>query len=58
MLAAISPRQASLLLLHGEGLSYNELAAALSINPASVGTLIGRARAGFGKEYVRRYGEQ
>jgi RNA polymerase sigma-70 factor, ECF subfamily len=58
VLAAISRRQASLLLLHGEGLTYHELAAALSINPASVGTLMSRARAEFRKEYVRRYGEQ
>jgi RNA polymerase sigma-70 factor, ECF subfamily len=58
VLAAMSSRQASLLLLHGEGLSYQEVAAALSLNPASVGTLMSRARAAFRKEYVRRYGEQ
>ena len=58
VLAAMSPRQASLLLLHGEGFPYHELAGALSLNPASVGTLMSRARAEFRKEYVRRYGEQ
>jgi RNA polymerase sigma-70 factor (ECF subfamily) len=58
VLAAIAPRQAELLLLRGEGLPYEELAAALSINPASVGTLLSRAKAAFRKEYVKRYGEQ
>jgi RNA polymerase sigma-70 factor (ECF subfamily) len=47
-----------LLLLRGQGLLYEELAAALSINPASVGTLLSRAKAAFRKEYVKRYGEQ
>ena len=34
------------------------MAAALEINPASVGTLIARAQRAFRKEYVNRYGEQ
>ena len=58
VLAAIAPRQAELLLLRSDGLSYDELATTLSINPASVGTLLSRAKAAFQKEYVRRYGEQ
>ena len=49
--------QAELLILRSDGVLYDELAAVLSLNPASVGTLLSRARAAFRKEYVRRYGE-
>ena len=58
VLAAMAPRQAELLLLRSDGLPYDELAAVLSLNPASVGTLLSRAKAAFRKEYVKRYGEQ
>jgi RNA polymerase sigma-70 factor (ECF subfamily) len=58
VLGALDPRQAELLLLRGSGLSYSELAAALELNPASVGTLISRAQQAFRKEYIQRYGEQ
>ena len=58
VLATIAPRQAELLLLRCDGLAYEEIATALSINPASVGTLLSRAKAAFRKEYVKRYGEQ
>jgi RNA polymerase sigma-70 factor (ECF subfamily) len=58
VLAAMAPRQAELLLLRTDGLPYEELAVALSINPASVGTLLSRAKAAFRKEYVKRYGAQ
>lgn len=58
VLATIAPREAELLLLRSDGLPYDEIATALSINPASVGTLLSRARAAFRKEYVKRYGEQ
>ena len=57
-LAALESRQAELLLLKSAGLSYNELAAALELNPASVGTLLSRAQQAFRKEYTNRYGEQ
>jgi len=57
VLAGLDSRQAELLLLRGSGLSYEEVAAALSLNPASVGTLIARAQQAFRKEYVKRYGE-
>ena len=57
-LAALKPVQAAMLLLRSEGLSYAELAAALDLNPASVGTLLTRAGLSFKKEYVIRYGEQ
>ncbi len=56
-LAALEPRAAELLLLRSHGLSYGEVAAALNLNPASVGTLIVRAQQAFRKEYVREYGE-
>ncbi len=57
-LAAIEPRQAELLLLRGHGLSYEELASALDLNPGSVGTLLSRAQQAFRKEYGKRYGEE
>jgi RNA polymerase sigma-70 factor, ECF subfamily len=57
VLAALEARDAELLLLRGSGLSYDEVAAALELNTGSVGTLLGRARQAFRKEYVRRYGE-
>jgi RNA polymerase sigma-70 factor (ECF subfamily) len=58
VLSAISPRQAELLLLRSQDLSYSEVAAALHLNPASLGTLIRRAQQSFRKEYVKRYGQR
>jgi RNA polymerase sigma-70 factor, ECF subfamily len=58
ILGALDPRQAELLLLRASGLSYAEVAAALELNPASVGTLISRAQQAFRKEFIQRYGEQ
>jgi RNA polymerase sigma-70 factor (ECF subfamily) len=52
-LAALKPREAELLLLRAEGLTYEELAQACRLNPASVGTLLARARKSFEKEYSR-----
>jgi RNA polymerase sigma-70 factor (ECF subfamily) len=57
VLARIKPREAELLLLRGNGFSYEELASALNLNPASVGTLMRRAQQTFRKEYTRLYGE-
>lgn len=56
-LAALDSRSAELLLLRSHGLSYSEVAAALELNPASVGTLLTRAQLAFRKEYVKRYGQ-
>lgn len=56
-LASLPPRQAELLILRSEGLSYLELAAALRIKAASVGTILTRAQQAFRKEYVNRYGQ-
>jgi RNA polymerase sigma-70 factor (ECF subfamily) len=58
VLARIQPRQAELLVLRSHGLSYEELAAALEMNSASVGTLLSRAQDAFRKEYVKRYGTE
>ena len=56
LLTAIEPREAELLVLRSQGFSYEELAATLNLNPASVGTLLGRAQQAFRKEYTLRYG--
>jgi RNA polymerase sigma-70 factor (ECF subfamily) len=58
VLAAIQPRQAELLVLRSDGFSYDELAGALDLNPASIGTLLSRAERTFRKEYIKRYGQQ
>ena len=57
VLASLDMRQAELLLLRSNDLSYAEVAAALDLNPSSVGTLISRAQQAFRKEYVKQYGE-
>ena len=43
-LDALPERERRLLLLHAEGYRYREIAAALVLNEASVGTLLARAR--------------
>jgi RNA polymerase sigma-70 factor (ECF subfamily) len=58
VLATMPRRQAEMLLLRSDSYSYEELASALSLNPASVGTLLARAREAFRKEYFKRYGDQ
>ncbi|MBX9600682.1 MAG: sigma-70 family RNA polymerase sigma factor [Bryobacteraceae bacterium] len=58
VLRGLHPEQAELLLLRSAGLSYRELATALELNPASVGTLIARAQKAFEKEYRTRYGNR
>jgi RNA polymerase sigma factor (sigma-70 family) len=47
----LSDRDQRLLLLRAEGYSYGEIAAALELNAASVGTLLARARAAFRELY-------
>ena len=46
-LAALPSRDQQLLLLRAEGLSYREIAEALSLNEASVGVLLARAKQAF-----------
>jgi RNA polymerase sigma-70 factor (ECF subfamily) len=58
VLGNIGRREAELLLLRNQGFSYEEIASALHLNPASVGTLLSRAQVAFRKEYVKRYGEK
>ncbi len=57
VLAALKPTQAEILILRSNDLSYEELASALNLNPASVGTLIRRAQEAFRKEYIKHYGK-
>jgi RNA polymerase sigma-70 factor (ECF subfamily) len=57
VLAAIDQRKAEVLLLRSNGLSYEELAASLKVNPNSVGSLLRQAQQTFRKEYIKRYGE-
>jgi RNA polymerase sigma-70 factor, ECF subfamily len=56
LLTALEPRQAELLVLRSQGFSYEELAATLNLNPASIGTLLRRAPKRSEGEYTRRYG--
>lgn len=57
VLAKMDARKAELLLLRGNGLSYEELASALDLNPKSVGSLLTRAQQMFRKDYIKRYGK-
>lgn len=56
-LAAMKGRAAEMLILQSEGFSYQEIAEALKVSPASIGTLIIRAKQSFRKEYIKRYGQ-
>ena len=47
VLSKLEPRQAQLLVLRSAGFSYREIAAALEVTPASVGTLLVRAEKAF-----------
>lgn len=54
VLAEMKPRSAQLLILRQSGLSYAEVAQALSVAPGSVGTLLARAEADFARRYRRK----
>lgn len=56
VLGSMRRRDAELLLLRADGMSYEELASALGLHAASIGTLISRAQKAFRKEYTKRYG--
>jgi RNA polymerase sigma-70 factor (ECF subfamily) len=58
VLSSLPPRYAEMLILRNQDQDYNEIASALNLNPASVGTLLSRAQQAFRKEYVKKYGEQ
>src|ERR1700745_3948032 len=53
-LALLKVEKAQVLLLRHSGLSYHEIAAAMRIKPASVGTMLARAEAEFSKLYQRQ----
>ena len=58
VLGVMAARQSELLLLRNHGFSYAEIASALHLNPASIGTLLSRAEETFRKEYTKRYGQE
>jgi RNA polymerase sigma-70 factor (ECF subfamily) len=58
VLSAIDPRKAQFLLLRSQDFSYDEIAAILKLNPASIGTLLIRAQESFRKEYIKKYGQE
>ncbi len=57
-LARMKPRHAQLLTLRYSGLSYAELAAALGVSPASIGTMLVRAEREFERLYAKCGGER
>jgi RNA polymerase sigma-70 factor, ECF subfamily len=57
ILSILDTRQAQFLLLRSQDFSYSEMAAILELNPASVGTFLGRAQESFRKEYIKKYGQ-
>jgi RNA polymerase sigma-70 factor (ECF subfamily) len=58
VLGALRSRDAELLLLRSEDLTYQQIAASLALHPNYVGSLISRAQAAFRKEYLKRYGKE
>jgi RNA polymerase sigma-70 factor (ECF subfamily) len=56
-LAALRPRDATLLLLWAEDGSYADMASAVGVQATSVGSLLRRAQDAFRKEYEARYGQ-
>jgi len=56
ILASMKTHRAQLLVLHSEGFTYEEIAATLTLNPASVGTLLSRAEEELRTRYIKRYG--
>jgi len=56
VLGALKPRDAQLLMLRAEGLTYREVAETLGIQPGSVGTLLARAEAEFERRFRARCG--
>jgi len=57
VLGKLKREQAGLILLHGEGFAYAEIAAVRNLKTTSVGTLLSRAEEAFRKEYLHRYGK-
>jgi RNA polymerase sigma-70 factor (ECF subfamily) len=57
VLGALRQRDATLLLLWAEDVSYADMASAVSVQASSVGSLLRRAQEAFRKEYETRYGQ-
>ncbi|MEO5819626.1 MAG: sigma-70 family RNA polymerase sigma factor [Vicinamibacteraceae bacterium] len=57
VLAALKRRDATLLLLWTEEVSYADMASAVGVQATSVGSLLRRAQDAFRKEYEARYGQ-
>ena len=58
VLGSMRRREAALLLLWIEEISYAQIAIALGVRPSSVGSMVRRAHEAFRKEYEARYGKQ
>ena len=54
VLGALKPRDAELLLLRSEDLTYQQISVSLALKPTYVGSLISRAEEAFRKEYRKR----
>lgn len=57
VLASLRRRDATLLLLWAEDVSYADLASAVGVQASSVGSLLRRAQDAFRKDYETRYGQ-
>jgi RNA polymerase sigma-70 factor, ECF subfamily len=57
VLSSLRRREATLLLLWAEDVSYAAIAAAIGVQATSVGSLLRRAQDAFRKEYEARYGQ-
>lgn len=57
LLFALPKRQAAILVLRHSGLTYQEVAQALGLSPASVGTLLRRAEAAMRREWIQHASE-
>lgn len=57
-LSRMKPRQARLLMLRASGLSYQEVASALKLNPRSVGVLLARAEDAFERQMAAVDGDR
>jgi RNA polymerase sigma factor (sigma-70 family) len=53
VLRNLPERDVQILVLHASGLTYKEIAAALNVNSASLGTLLARAEHKFESQYAR-----
>jgi RNA polymerase sigma-70 factor (ECF subfamily) len=58
ILQTLKPRQAQLLLLRHQGLSYAQLAAVLEVAPGSIGSLLTRAERVFKEKYRRAFPDE